>query len=183
MDSQAPRIRVWDAGVRSLHWALVASVAAAWLTTLAWLGWHEATGYAAAAVVALRLAWGFAGGRYARFAQFVRGPAATASYAASVLARREPRHIGHNPLGAWMVLALLACVAALGLTGWLYTRFDMFWGEPWLDQLHAFLGWLLLGLIALHLAGVAYASLRHRENLARAMVDGDKPAPQPGDVR
>ncbi|WP_298924495.1 cytochrome b/b6 domain-containing protein [uncultured Ramlibacter sp.] len=182
MDSQAPRIRVWDAAVRCLHWLLVASVAAAWLTTLGWLHWHEAAGYAAAAVVALRLAWGFAGSRYARFAQFLRGPTATASYAARVLERREPRYIGHNPLGAWMVLALLACVAALGLTGWLYTRFDMFWGEAWLDQLHAFLGWLLLALIGLHLAGVAFTSGRHDENLVRAMVDGDKPAPRPGDL-
>ena len=81
-----------------------------------------------------------------------------------------------------MVLALLACVAALGTTGWLYTATDLFWGEAWLESLHAILAWLLLALVAMHVAGVVFTSLRQRENLVRAMVDGAKPAPQPGDI-
>ena len=168
--------------MRLLHWLLVLSVAAAWLTTMGALRWHEPAGYVAAGVVLARLAWGWAGRGHARFADFVRGPRATLHYLRSVLARREPRYVGHNPLGGWMVVALLACVAALGLSGWLYTGTDLFWGEAWLEQLHAALGWLLLALIALHLSGVALASLRHRENLVRAMVDGTKAAPGPGDV-
>ena len=157
-------------------------VAAAWLTSLAVQRWHEPIGYAALGIVAARIAWGFLGGRHARFASFVRGPAATAAYAGCVLARREPRYLGHNPLGGWMVLALLACVGALGVTGWLYAATDMFWGEAWLERLHAMLAWLLLAFIAVHVAGVLFTSLRHRENLVRAMVDGAKPAPQPGDI-
>jgi cytochrome b len=182
MDQGATRVPVWDRPVRLLHWLLAAAVAAAWLTTLGLSGFHRATGYVAAAVVVARIAWGFAGSRHARFRAFVRGPAATAAYAARLRAGREQRYLGHNPLGAWMVIALLACVAALGLTGWLYTSTDYFFGEPWLESLHAVLAWLLLGLIALHLAGVAFTSRRHRENLVRAMVDGAKPAPRPGDI-
>jgi cytochrome b len=168
--------------VRSLHWLLVVSVAAAWLTTLGMPRWHEPAGYAAAAVVAARVAWGFIASRHARFASFVRGPRATLAYATDVLAHREPRFLGHNPLGAWMVLALLACVAALGVTGWLYTALDRFWGEAWLEQLHAILGWVLLALATLHVLGVGFTSVRHRENLVRAMVDGAKRAPETGDV-
>jgi len=60
--------------------------------------------------------------------QLVYGPRATWSYLVAVLQRREPHHIGHNPLGAWMILTLLACVGALAMTGWLYTN-DRFYGD------------------------------------------------------
>lgn len=176
------RVPVWDAPVRLLHWLLVASIAGAWLTTLGLSRWHEPMGYAAASIVAVRVAWGFVGTRHARFASFVRGPVATLAYAGRLLARREPRYLGHNPLGGWMVVLLLACVAALGMTGWLYTATDLFWGEAWLERLHAQLAWLLLALIAVHVAGVVFTGLRHRENLVLAMVDGAKPAPRPGDI-
>jgi cytochrome b len=178
----APRVRVWDRPVRLLHWLLLASVTAAWLTTLALSGLHRTAGYAALGIVAARVAWGFAGSRHARFGAFVRGPSVTARYAASLLARREPRYLGHNPLGGWMVIALLACVAGLGVTGWLYTQTDLFFGDPWMEGVHTALAWLLLALAALHVAGVIFTSLRHRENLVRAMVDGQKPAAGPGDI-
>lgn len=181
-DASGARVPVWDGVVRSLHWLLVATVAGAWLTSLALLHWHEPIGYAALGIVAARTVWGFVGGSHARFANFVHGPAATGAYARAVLWRREPRYLGHNPLGAWMALALLACVAALGFTGWLYTGTDRFWGEAWLEGLHAILAWLLLVLVAVHVGGVVFTSWRHRENLVRAMVDGAKPAPQPGDI-
>jgi len=179
-----PRVRVWDRPVRLMHWALAASVATAWLTRSD-LGVlhevHEIAGYAAAALVAARTAWGWTGSRHARFASFVRAPAATWRYARDVLAGRAQRFVGHNPLGGWMVLALLACTAALGLTGWLYTT-DLFWGYGWLAALHSGLGWTLLGLVALHVAGVAFTSWQHRENLVAAMFTGRKAPPaEPGD--
>lgn len=182
MEHGTPRVPVWDRPVRLLHWLLLAAVTAAWLTTLGLTGLHRAAGYAAAVVVLARIAWGFLSSGHARFSRFLRGPAATATYAVRLLAGRAPRYLGHNPLGAWMVLALLACVTALGLSGWLYTSTDRFFGEPWLESLHAFLAWLLLGLVALHVTGVAFTGWRHRENLLRAMVDGAKPAPGGGDI-
>ena len=112
---------MWDPLVRIGHWALVTSIAAAWLTRRGWGAVHEWIGYAALALVALRVVWGWTGPRYARFSQFVHGPAQTLRYAGSVLQGSEPRHVGHNPLGAWMILALLAVAAVAGLSGWLYT--------------------------------------------------------------
>lgn len=174
-------MRVWDRPVRLMHWALVASVAAAWYTSSQIGPAHEVLGYIASALMAARVAWGFCDSRYARFAQFVRTPAATAQYLRSALAQRPPRYIGHNPLGGWMVLALLGNIALLGFTGWLYTT-DEFWGYGWLAHLHASLGWTLLALIAAHMSGVALTSWQHRENLVRAMVTGDKPAAERDDV-
>lgn len=176
-------MKVWDASVRTLHWALVAAVSLAWASTLG-LGLfslHEPAGYLASFIVFARLVWGFAGSPYARFSQFVRGPIQARRYASLLVRKQEPRYIGHNPLGGWMVLALLVVILATGFTGWLYTT-DEFWGMAWLDQLHQFLAWTLLGLIALHLAGVVFTSVRHGENLVRAMVTGKKAPPQGDDV-
>ena len=173
--------RIWDPAVRVLHWALAASFALGWATT-EWLGdWHQPVGYAALAIVAARIAWGFAGSRYARFSQFVRGPRATLAYARQVLAGREPRHLGHNPLGAVMVLALFACIVGLALTGWLYTT-DRFWGDETVERIHVALAWTGLALVLVHVAGVALASFRHRENLVAAMLGGSKREPAEHDI-
>ena len=174
-------VPVWDPVVRILHWALAASIAAAWFTRHGGGVWHEWIGYVSLLIVALRLAWGWAGPRYARFGQFVRTPVATLRYAGHMLTGREPRHIGHNPLGGWMVVALLLIAALAGLSGWLYTT-DAYWGAEWLENLHEALSIFLLVLVALHVAGVAVASWRHRENLVGAMLHGRKRPPSGDDV-
>ena len=175
-------MRVWDLAVRVLHWALVVSVALAWATTEWLVRWHQPVGYVASALVAARLAWGFAGGgRYARFAQFVRRPSSTWRYARLALRGREPRHIGHNPLGAWMALALIGTVAALGLSGWLYTT-DLLWGDETVERIHLALAWTIVVLVAIHVGGVVFASVRHRENLVVSMFDGRKRAARNGDI-
>jgi cytochrome b len=178
-------VRVWDPLARIAHWSLAVSVLVAWLTSEIELETakrvHDWAGYAALAVVAVRLAWGVIGPRYARFSQFVYSPARTLSYARAVTRFAEPRYIGHNPLGGWMVVALLSMAAAAGLSGWLSVT-DRFWGVKWVQELHEALANALLLLIALHVAGVVFTSLRHRENLVRAMLTGRKAAPRSGDM-
>jgi len=168
-------VRVWDPLVRIGHWFLVASVAAAWFTREGYGVWHERIGYAALAIVFMRVVWGFAGPHYARFKQFVRSPVATLNYARRVVTASEPRHLGHNPLGGWMIVLLLVVIALVGLSGWLYTT-DQYWGVEWVGQLHEALTNALLALAALHVGGVALASYRHRENLVAAMLHGRKRA-------
>lgn len=178
-------VRVWDPLARILHWALAASVLVAWITSEIELEAakraHDWAGYAALAVVVLRLLWGAIGPRYARFNQFVLSPSRTLSYARAVMARIEPRYLGHNPLGGWMVVALLSMAGMAGLSGWLSVT-DRFWGVEWVQEGHEWLSNALLLLIAFHLAGVVFTSLRHRENLVRAMLTGRKQAPGPGDI-
>ena len=174
--SAAPRAMqpVWSLGLRLLHWTLAISMIASFVTHEAGGRVHEWTGYVALAAAAVRVVLGFVGGGYWRFAQFVRGLSATLAYANAVWAHREPRYLGHNPLGGWMVLALLADAIATGFTGWLFTT-DRFWGLAWLEELHGALGYALLPLLALHIAGALFTSARHRENLIGSMIHGRKP--------
>ena len=172
----APReIRVWDPLVRIGHWSLVACIALAWASGEGGKTLHEGVGYAALAIIALRLVWGVFGSHYARFGEFLRAPAATLQYAARVLAGNEPRYIGHNPLGGWMIVCLLVCITLTGFTGWLYTT-NQYFGVEWVGEWHEALANVLLGLIALHVAGVVIASKRHHENLVAAMLHGRKRA-------
>ena len=82
--------------------------------------------------------------------------------------------------GGAMVFALLFSLAGLTLTGWLYT--DWLWGEEWVEEAHELLSNILLVLVGLHVAGVILASLRHRENLVKSMINGRKRIPDDTDV-
>jgi cytochrome b len=204
-------IRVWDPLVRVFHWSLVAAFAVAWLTGEDSQGLHEWAGYAAVALIAVRIIWGFVGSKYARFSQFVRGPGSVLAYLRDMLRNREARYIGHNPAGAAMILAILLTMSGTAFSGWLLVdpaRRAMFpdlpqimapafadeTGEAYegadsgngaessLEEIHETLANLMLLLIALHVGGVVLASVRHRENLARAMITGAKRSPEPGDI-
>lgn len=172
----AATVKVWDPMVRVFHWCLVASFAIAWLSAEEWADLHQWAGYAAAALIGLRLVWGIVGTRYARFTQFVKSPRTVAAYLRDIVLGRERRYLGHNPAGGLMILALIACMSALCLTGWLYTT-DAFWGVEWVEETHETLANVLLALVGLHVGGVILAGFRHRENLVRAMVTGRKRAP------
>ena len=178
LDTPTPRppVRVWDPFVRLFHWSLVTCVLLNQFVLEEGETPHEIAGYIASGLVAARVVWGFIGSRHARFADFVRGPRSTWRYTVQVLRGTAPRHIGHNPLGGWMVLALLLNVAGITLTGWLQTT-DRYWGSEPLELVHTTLAWGLLGLIALHVAGVVLTRRHQRENLVKAMVDGRKMPP------
>jgi len=176
-----PMIRVWDPFVRTFHWALALSFTVAWLSGEGSERLHELAGYTVAALVLARIAWGFLGPPYARFSQFMRPPGAVVDYLKSIVSGSEPRFIGHNPAGGAMIVVLLASLAATAATGWMLTT-DAFWGSIAVQRLHSIPAHGLLVLVAAHLAGVALASVRHNENLVRAMTLGVKRAPGPGDV-
>jgi len=102
-------------------------------------------------------------------------------YLADIATGREARYLGHNPAGGVMIFALLVTMFSTALTGWLMTT-DAFWGVDWVGRLHERIADLLLILVLAHLAGVALASVRHRENLVAAMLSGRKRTAEPGDV-
>lgn len=173
MTTRIDEVGVWDLVQRLLHGALIVSVALTWCAGEERLSLHLWAGYAVLAIVSARLLWGFVGSQHARFARFVCSPHVAWCYLRAVLQRREPRFLGHNPLGAWMVVALLSCLVVVCVSGILYTT-DQFWGLAWLESTHRIAAWSVLVLIALHVVGVVFTSLRHRENLVAAMWTGRK---------
>lgn len=173
--TERAEVVVWDPLVRVLHWSLVAAVAVAWATAEAAEEVHALAGYAVLGIVALRVVWGFVGSRHARFADFVRPPREVLMWARGLLDGTAPRHLGHNPLAGWMILALLAALVATAGSGWLARETGGRLGHL-LEELHEAAANGLLGLLALHVLGVLAASWREGENLVRAMLTGRKRA-------
>lgn len=172
MSTRAER-RVWDPIVRIAHWTFALGCAAAFLTEEERV-LHQAVGYVVLAALLVRILWGFVGRGHARFASFVRGPREVLAYLSTMLRGEEPYFEGHNPLGAVMIVGLLLLLAVITISGWM-TTLDMFWGVAWVEDLHETSSALLLWIVPLHVGGVLFASLRHRENLVRAMITGTKP--------
>lgn len=167
------RILVWDWPVRIGHWLLVGAFALAWITSESetFRLVHACAGGTVVGVVLFRLVWGVLGTRHARFASFVRGPAAVIEYVIGLLKRNEPPHAGHNAAGGWAIVALLGLGLLSGASGWLVYE-DI--GGEWLGEVHEALASGMLMVAVLHVAGVAVSSLAHRENLVRAMLTGLK---------
>lgn len=172
-DTRRP-VKVWDPLVRIFHWSLAACVFAAFLVEEGGTA-HRWLGYAALGLVALRLIWGVVGSRHARFGDWVRGPRAVTAYLRERVAGRSRRRLGHNPAAAVMILALLAGVSVVGVTGWMLS-WDRFLDAEWLEELHEVVAWGLLGLIGLHVLAAIVESVHYRENLIASMLHGRKRA-------
>ncbi|MFP4559932.1 MAG: cytochrome b/b6 domain-containing protein [Thiohalorhabdus sp.] len=108
--------RVWDPWVRISHWILAAAFFVAYLVEEP-EGLHVWLGYLIGTLVLVRVAWGFLGPRHARFSDFVPSPITLKTYLGRLVRGREPRFLGHNPLGGVMVVALLGALALTAVTG------------------------------------------------------------------
>jgi cytochrome b len=187
-------VPVWDLPVRLVHWGLVALIACSWWSAeYGEIEWHIRSGLCVLFLLLFRVMWGFLGSSTARFGSFMAGPARIASYL------RDPdswNGVGHSPLGALSVVALLGLI---GLQVWFglplsdedgivsgpLNRLVSFETSEWARGVHELLFNVLLGLIALHVAAILYYRWRGRR-LVRAMVTGrshDHPAGTPGLVR
>ena len=173
MNNTPTTIRVWDAPTRVFHWLFVFCFAGAYLTSESerWSLVHITLGYTLGGLIAFRLVWGFVGTRYARFTSFVQGPAAVVRYAKSMASGKPQHFVGHNPVGAVAIVLLILSGIAIVATG--YAAFNEIGGE-WVAELHEVSSHIMLILVGIHIVGVIVASRLHRENLARAMVTGNK---------
>lgn len=173
--------------MRLFHWLLVVLVITSW--TCAQIGGnameiHESSGLAILTLVLFRILWGFFGSHHARFANFVRGPGALWRYFLSLRAARPLAFVGHNPLGAWSVLAMLACLLVQAGTG-LFSNDDIMMEGPlvkWISKdasdaitrIHHANSSVLLALIVLHTGAVLYYLIAKRDNLIAPMITGRK---------
>jgi len=191
MRDERSSTRVWDLPTRLFHWALVALIALQFATAefgFLSMQWHTRFGWATIALIGFRIVWGFTGSQTSRFADFVRGLAAVARYVAAMAAKPQER-LGHNPLGGWSVVAMLACVLVQAVSG-LFTTDDIDEEGPFVGsvsaatvrfatKLHHLGETVLLGLIGLHVVAVLLHWVFKRDNLIGAMITGRKQSDAP----
>lgn len=175
VSSETGTIAVWDPFVRLFHWTIVVCCCLNLFVLEEGETAHRFVGYVVAVMLGLRLLWGLVGSRHARFASFFPTPSRLVPYLRDLRRGREPRHVGHNPAGAVMMLLLMLLLAGLCVTGWMM-GLDAFWGEEWLQEVHGALANSVLVLALVHASAAIVESWRHRENLVLSMVTGRKRA-------
>ena len=192
MNDQAtsvPRaVRVWDLPTRIFHWTLAACVIASIVSAQIGgnaMAWHFRLGYVVFTLLAFRVLWGLVGGHWSRFANFIYAPSTVVRYLRGQSHAHEHHEVGHNPLGAFSVFALLALLALQVGTG-LFADDEISNTGPLIKfvsgatslamtKWHKTGGqWLIIALVLLHVAAIVFYLLRKKRNLVRAMVRGDK---------
>jgi cytochrome b len=174
-------IRTWDLPTRLFHWTLAGLFVGAFAIG-EWadersptFAIHMLLGLILVAAIAFRLVWGLVGSRHARFGDFLYSPAALLGYLKEAFARRDRPYAGHNPGSSWAIYGLVLLPLALVATGILsQPKNELF------EDVHGVLGKVMLAAVIAHLAGLAFHTWRHRENIALSMITGRRPG-QPGD--
>ena len=186
-DMNATPVRVWDLPVRLFHWAMVLLCGFSWWSAEEGgltLQYHMWAGYLILTLVLFRVSWGFVGSASARFADFLHGPVRVLRAIPELLSPVPMPVAGHNPLGGWMVVALLVCLLLQTGSG-LFANDDILNEGPLyqyvgkalsdtLTSLHHLNFNVLLGLVALHVLAIAWHRVRKGERLAAAMIHGRK---------
>lgn len=180
------RVVIWDLPTRVFHWLLLVGFAIAFLTSedSRYLYAHVFGGYLFFGLLVFRFVWGAIGSHYARFRAFAYDWPSVTAYLKGLLTGRAARHIGHNPAGGWAIFAMLGLGLAIAVTGLITLGGEEGHGPlvGWVsyefgaatEAVHEVLAWTMLGLVAVHLAGVIVESLIHRENLIWSMITGVK---------
>ena len=188
---QDDRLIVWDLPLRLFHWGLaVAVIISVVSVNMGRMNIHERSGLTVLALVMFRIIWGFAGGHHARFANFVRSPVAVIGWLSATRAADAPRLVGHSPLAALSVIALLLITGYLSMTGMFSTDGILFDGplahmapvSPYLmARIHQYGKPVLILLVLLHLAAILVYKFAKKTGLTKAMVTGRAPE-TPGKV-
>jgi cytochrome b len=191
MNDNPTPVRIWDFPTRAFHWSLAACVTASIIS--AYIGgnalvWHLRLGYVVFTLLAFRILWGFVGGHWSRFVNFVYAPATVVRYLRGESAEHEHHDVGHNPLGAFSVFGLLMLLVAQVATG-LFADDEIATTGPLnkfvssatgltLTYWHKNIGQrLIVVLVLLHIAAILFYLFRKKQNLVRPMLTGDKRLP------
>jgi cytochrome b len=180
-------VKVWDVPTRLFHWALVGVFVFQYVTVELLddaMQLHFYGGYVALGIILFRIIWGFVGTYHARFSNFVYSPSAAFTYAKESAQGRAHTYLGHNPLGGYSVLAILALMLTQAASG-LFMTDDIFLDGPYynvfsnaiddtMNFLHHNAITLMYGLLVLHLLAIGWYSVKNKQKLIPAMLHGNK---------
>lgn len=200
-------IKVWDILIRIFHWSLVIAFAVAYITSEEENPVHIYSGYIVLGLIVFRVVWGFVGSKYAKFSDFVRSPKVVYHYVQQNMTGNPQHYLGHNPVGGWMVLAMLIMLFVVTLSGLKVYAIEEGKGllaansvnlspvalaiaeddgddddnkkadasdEEFWEEIHEVSSNLMVFMIVLHILGVIVSSRKHKENLVKAMLTGNK---------
>lgn len=169
------RIKVWDVPTRLFHWLLAVTFLA--IFSIAQFvpdknplfSVHALLGLVIGLMALLRIFWGFAGSKYARFSSFIFSPGDFNAYMRNALSGMGKRYIGHNPGSGYVIFAMLVLLVGIVATGLLSQN-----GNKIFEELHEFFAYTMLTIVTVHLLGVIWHTIRHKENITFSMVTGTK---------
>lgn len=164
---------IWDKPTRILHWIVASAVILNLFVLEEGEDAHRWLGYAAMGAVAIRGVWGFVGGEHSRFRSFPLDWSSWRRFFSGLVFWRKEDFPGHNPLASAVYLLIWAGIISLGITGWMM-GLDAYWGEEWLEEIHASISTAVQVLVALHLAGILLDSLKFRRHTWLGMITGRK---------
>ena len=170
-------IRVYDAPTRVFHWCFAACFIAAYTIASSVddessrFAWHMLAGAMLTVSVLLRVLWGVAGTRHARFGDFTLDPRQLLQYLKGVLSGGGRSWVGHNPASSWAALGMMALGLGLGVSG---VAMVAGLAPGWVKEAHELAANAFLAIVLLHVAGVLVHGLRHRDALPLSMFNGLK---------
>ena len=172
-------LRLWDPLIRLFHWSLAGSFAANYWFTEPGEYWHEMVGYYAAVWLAVRVVWGFVGPQSARWSDFWPTPARLSAHIGALRSGRPFHRLGHSPIGALVMIVLMLCMLGLGVSGYLLSEVDAFFGDELVEEIHELLANGVASVVVLHVTAAIIESKRLNDNLPLSMVTGKrKPLPE-----
>lgn len=169
------RFLVWDLPVRLFHWLLVAGLFGAVIIVYGFgdhspqFPYHALFGLTIVLMVVLRIIWGIAGTRYAKFSSFLYGPGKVIGYLKDVFTNGSTSFVGHNPGSSWAIYIMLICILMLGITG-----FRMGQGFEEVKKFHEFFATALMITVSAHILGIIVHTIRKKENITAGMIHGKK---------
>lgn len=178
------RILVWDFPVRFFHWILAISFVIAFAIAnftsdhSPVFAIHMLLGGMMAFMVLLRLVWGFIGTKWARFSTFEVNPKELGAYIKGAFTSGEKSYTGHNPGSSLAAIIMFVLILGLATTGIMMSN----GGGEAVEELHELLAWTMIFVVGIHLLGIAWFTVRNRENIAKSMIDGRKVGDPAGEI-
>lgn len=166
--------KLWDPLIRIFHWSIAAIFVANYFFNEAGDDWHQWLGYVAVAWLLVRFFWGFFGKGAARWADFFPTRTNLTQHLTALVKGESYHRRGHSPLGGLVMILMMLCILSLGITGFMMSEIDYFWGEDWVINLHSWVANTLLTLVLIHIFAALFESYRLKENLPLSMITGKR---------
>ncbi|WP_456473547.1 cytochrome b/b6 domain-containing protein [Desulfolithobacter sp.] len=170
-------ILIWDSPTRIFHWFFAGGFIISAMIALTFdehsplFPYHAIFGLIIFLMVVLRVLWGFAGSSYARFDSFAFSFTSVLNYLKEALRGGGKKYVGHNPGSAYTIFSMLIMTIGLAITGIMLGT-----GNEWVEETHELLAYAMISVVVLHIMGVLFHMIRHRENIIAAMIHGKKEA-------